>query len=134
MLVVAALGLASAPTSAAWTPRVWLHLHNCYPDEGRGADHPARALAATRGTVAIGQGDAWVAGRRPQAADGDDPPEVRMAKAVGAAPDQIIPSGATNDGRWANHAWAVVETGWRAGCKFGTLDAVGPRWPAAIAR
>ena len=45
------------------------------------------------------------------AADGDDPPDVRMAKAVAAAPEQLIPSGATNYRRWTNHAWAVVEAG-----------------------
>lgn len=301
VLVVAALGLASAPSEpvAAWAPRVWLHAHNCYPDEGRGADRLRRALAAARGTVAIEQDVVWDARRRqpvvshdteldgteptleahffealaprldralaagdtaawplvvlhldvktnqpehhaaiwallgryerwlttaprvadaatPQplsrgpllvlteqgegqeavfhdavpvgarlrlfgtvpapAADGDDPPEVRMAKAVAAAPDRLIPSGATNYRRWTNHAWAVVEAGgppragewtladrarldalvtrahalglwlrfytlnghepndlgWTAGYNFGTLDAVRPRWQAAI--
>ncbi len=299
--MVAALGLASAPSEpvAAWAPRVWLHAHNCYPDEGRGADRLRRALAAARGTVAIEQDVVWDARRRqpvvshdteldgteptleahffealaprldralaaddtaawplvvlhldfktnepehhaaiwallgryerwlttaprvtdaatPQplsrgpllvlteqgegqeavfhdavpvgarlrlfgtvpapAADGDAPPEVRMAKAVAAAPDRLIPSGATNYRRWTNHAWAVVEAGgppragewtladrarldalvtrahalglwlrfytlnghepndlgWTAGYNFGTLDAVRPRWQAAI--
>lgn len=61
MIVAAALGVASAPTqlSTTWTPRVWLHAHNCYPDEGRGADRLSRALAATRGTVAIEQDVVW---------------------------------------------------------------------------
>lgn len=39
--------------------RVWLHAHNCYPDNGRGADRLARALAAARGPVAIEQDIAW---------------------------------------------------------------------------
>lgn len=235
ILVAAALGEASAPAqpSAAWTPRVWLHAHNCYPDEGRGADRLARALAATRGTLAIEQDVVWDARRRqpvvshdtdldgaeptleahffealaprldralaardtsawplvvlhldfktnepdhhaaiwallgryerwlttaPRVASsapqpfslgpllvlteqgegqervfhdavpvggrlrlfgtvpapsgaGDEPPEVRMAKAVAIAPDVLIPSGATNYRRWTNHAWAVVEAG-----------------------
>ncbi len=66
VLVVAALGLASGPSEplATWTPRVWLHAHNCYPDEGRGADRLARALAAARGTVAIEQDVVWDARRR----------------------------------------------------------------------
>ena len=300
ILVAAALGVASAPAqpSAAWTPRVWLHAHNCYPDEGRGADRLSRALAATRGTVAIEQDVAWDARRRqavvshdtdldgteptleahffealaprldaalaagntaawpvvvlhldfktnepdhhaaiwallgryerwlttaprvtssaPQplslgpllvlteqgegqertfhdavpaggrlrlfgtvpapAGDSNDAPEVRMAKAVAAAPDVLIPSGATNYRRWSNHAWAVVEAGgppragewtpadrtrlqalvarahalglwlrfytlnghepndagWTDGYNFGALDAVRPRWQAAI--
>ena len=66
VLVVAALGLASAPSEpvATWTPHVWLHAHNCYPDEGRGADRLARALTAARGTVAIEQDIVWDARRR----------------------------------------------------------------------
>ncbi len=54
--------LASAPLDAAG--RVWLHAHNCYPDEGRGADRLARALAAADGPVAIEQDVAWDAQRR----------------------------------------------------------------------
>jgi len=53
---------ASAPLDAAG--RVWLHAHNCYPDEGRGADRLARALAAARGPVAIEQDLAWDPQRR----------------------------------------------------------------------
>lgn len=236
VLVVSALGLASAPAQPAahWTPRVWLHAHNCYPDEGRGADRLARALAASRGTVAIEQDVVWDPRRRepvvshdteldgteptleahffealaprldgalaagdaaswplvvlhldfktnepahhaaiwallgryerwlttaprvaaaaaPQpfargpllvlteqgegqerlfhdavpaggrlrifgtvptpAGDSDDPPDVRLTKAAAAAPEQLIPSGATNYRRWTNHSWAVVEAG-----------------------
>ena len=302
VLVVAALGLASAPSEpvATWTPHVWLHAHNCYPDEGRGADRLARALTAARGTVAIEQDIVWDARRRqpvvshdteldgheptleahffealaprldralaagdtaawplvvlhldfktnepehhaaiwallgryerwlttaPRVAaagtpqpfstgpllvlteqgegqervfhdavpvgarlrifgtvptppgDSDDPPDVRMAMAVAAAPEQLIPSGATNYRRWTNHAWAVVEAGgppragawtaadgarldalvtrahalglwlrfytlnghapndagWSESYNFGSPDAVGPRWRAAIA-
>jgi hypothetical protein len=41
--------------------RVWLHAHNCYPDEGVGADRLRRALAARRPheTVAIEQDLVW---------------------------------------------------------------------------
>jgi hypothetical protein len=39
--------------------RVWLHAHNCYPDEGRGTDRLARARAAARGPLAIEQDLAW---------------------------------------------------------------------------
>jgi len=53
---------ASAPLDAAG--RVWLHAHNCYPDEGRGADRLVRALAAARGPVAIEQDLAWDPQRR----------------------------------------------------------------------
>ncbi|MCC6992360.1 MAG: hypothetical protein IT181_25370 [Acidobacteria bacterium] len=276
-----------------------MHAHNCYPDEGRGGDRLARALAATRGTVAIEQDVAWDARRRqpvvshdaeldsseptlethffdalaprldralaardtatwplvvlhldfktnepehhaaiwallgrderwlttaPRVADGaasqpltpgpllvlteqgtgqealfhdavpqgerlrlfgtvpapaesgEEPAAVRMAQAVAAAPDVLIPSGATNYRRWTNHSWAVVEAGgppragswtaadqdrlralvarahalglwlrfytlnghgandagWSDGYNFGALDAVRPRWQAAI--
>jgi len=236
VFVASALGFAAGPPQPepAWAPRVWLHAHNCYPDEGRGADRLTRALAATRGTVAIEQDVVWDARRRqsvvshdseldgreptleahffdvlaprldralasretatwplvvlhldfktnepahhaaiwallgryerwlttaprvtastaPQplsrgpllvlteqgegqerlfhdavpvggrlrlfgtvpvpTGDSDDPPDVRMAKAVAASPDLLIPSGATNYRRWTNHAWAVVEAG-----------------------
>ncbi len=226
--------VAQSPKGPAWSPQVWLHAHNCYPDDGHGADRLARALAATRGTVAIEQDVVWDATRRqsvvshdleldgreptleahffaavaerleralelrataswpvivlhldfktnepehhaaiwsllgryqrwlttaprvdagagvqslspgpllvlteqgdgqermfhdavpvgtalrlfgtvPAAAASDiDAPEVRMAKAVAATPELLIPSGVTNYRRWANHSWAVVEEG-----------------------
>ena len=69
LLTLIALGAAAhlsatrpAPLDAAG--RVWLHAHNCYPDEGRGADRLARALAAARGPVAIEQDVAWDPQRR----------------------------------------------------------------------
>lgn len=299
--VASALGLAAGPPQPepAWAPRVWLHAHNCYPDEGRGADRLSRALAATRGAVAIEQDVVWDARRgqsvvshdteldggeptleahffdaltarldralasretatwplvvlhldfktnepehhaaiwallgryerwlttaprvaasgEPQplspgpllvlteqgegqerlfhdavpvgaplrifgtvpvpAAPNEDPHEVRMAKAAAAAPESLIPTGATNYRRWTNHAWAVVEeggppragawtvadgtrldalvarahalglwlrfytlnghgpndAGWSEGYNFGSLEAVRPRWRAAL--
>ena len=57
----AIMPVALAPPSPL--PPVWLHAHNCYPDEGVGADRLARALAARRGTVAIEQDIAWDARR-----------------------------------------------------------------------
>jgi hypothetical protein len=50
---------APSPAAPSWSPQVWLHAHNCYPDEGRGTDRLARALAAARGTVAIEQDLVW---------------------------------------------------------------------------
>ncbi len=44
--------------------RVWLHAHNCYPEEGRGADRLWRAVGAARGPVAIEQDLAWDLARR----------------------------------------------------------------------
>jgi hypothetical protein len=41
----------------------------------------------------------------------DGSPDVRMANAAAAAPELLIPSGATNYRRWTNHAWSVVEAG-----------------------
>lgn len=58
-LVVGADGAAQRAKAPAWSPQVWLHAHNCYPDEGHGVDRLARALAATRGTVAIEQDVVW---------------------------------------------------------------------------
>jgi hypothetical protein len=167
VLVVAALGLASAPTSGAWTPRVFLHAHNCYPDEGRGADRLARALAATRGTVAIEQDVAWDAGRRQPVVshdtelDGSEPTlEAHFFGSLAPRLDRALAAGDT--AAWplvvlhldfkanepAHHAarlglWLRFYTlnghepndaGWTAGYSFGTLDAVRPRWQAAIAR
>ncbi len=68
------LGVAAGPPppEPSWAPRVWLHAHNCYPDEGRGTDRLSRALAATRGTVAIEQDVAWDA-RRGQSVVSHDP-------------------------------------------------------------
>lgn len=66
-VAVSSLALASGlpePATPRWSPRVWLHAHNCYPDNGRGTDRLARALAATRGTVAIEQDLVWDATRR----------------------------------------------------------------------
>lgn len=42
----------------------WLDAHNCYPENGRGVDRLARALAAARGVPAIEQDVAWDAKRR----------------------------------------------------------------------
>ena len=233
-LVLGVDATAQAPTAPSWSPQVWLHAHNCYPDDGRGADRLARALAAARGTVAIEQDVVWDATRdqsvvshdpeldgreptleehffaavtdrldralalratatwpilvlhldfktnepahhaaiwsllgryqrwlttaprvdaggnvqpltpgpllvlteqgdgqerlfhdavpvgtalrifgtvpAPGAAEGDAP-EVRMAKAVSAPPERLIPSGVTNYRRWTNHSWAIVEEG-----------------------
>lgn len=66
-IVVCAAALATA--AAAGGPlapggRVWLHAHNCYPDEGRGADRLWRAVGAARGPVAIEQDVVWDAARR----------------------------------------------------------------------
>ena len=38
-------------------------------------------------------------------------PEERAKAAIGAAPETLIPSGATNYRRWTNFGWAVVEEG-----------------------
>jgi hypothetical protein len=257
-LVASALGLAAGPPppEPAWAPRVWLHAHNCYPDEGRGTDRLSRALAATRGTVAIEQDVVWDARRGQSVVSHDtelngteptleahffealsarldeelatrrtetwplvvlhldfktDEPEhhaaiwtllgryqrwlttaprvdaaaepqplsigpvlvlteqghgqertfhdavplgaplkifgtvptpegsttdnaaVRRAQAVAAAPDALIPSGATNYRRWTNHSWAVVEEGGppRAGA---WTDADARRLTALVAR
>ena len=62
-LVLGVDATAQAPTAPSWSPQVWLHAHNCYPDDGRGADRLARALAAARGTVAIEQDVVWDATR-----------------------------------------------------------------------
>ncbi len=288
---------SSGPLTAGG--RVWLHAHNCYPDEGRGADRLARALAAARGPVAIEQDVAWDSRRRqsvlshdtaldgteltldehffhavapvldralaagpspewpimvlhldfksnepehhaaiwsllgtyerwlttaPRVTDGaavqpftpgpllvlteqgngqeavfhdlvpvggrlrifgtvpapsrleDDTPAVRFAAAISAAPEVLIPTGATNYRRWSNFAWDVVELGgqpragdwtpadrarlddvvgrahslslwvrfytlnghgpnsegWTNSYNFGSLEAVEPRWRAAI--
>ncbi len=291
---------AQRPSALSAGSRVLLHAHNCYPDEGRGADRLARALAAARGPLAIEQDVAWDARRRqsvvshdttldgteptldehffrtvtplldralaagpspdwpvmvlhldfksnepehhafiwsllgtyqrwlttaPRTANGavvqpftpgpllvlteqgdgqevifhdqvpeggrlrlfgtvpgpvsddDAPPAARFAAAVNAAPDVLIPSGATNYRRWTNFAWAVVELGgqsragewtpadrarldavvarahalglwvrfytlnghgpnaegWTGSYNFGSIEAVEPRWRAAIA-
>jgi hypothetical protein len=54
---------AAAQGSLAPGSRVWLHAHNCYPDEGRGADRLWRAVGAARGPVAIEQDLVWDAAR-----------------------------------------------------------------------
>lgn len=43
---------------------MWLDAHNCYPDDGIGADRLARALAVRTGTVAIEQDLVWDAARK----------------------------------------------------------------------
>jgi len=69
---VSVLGLALAvhadsraePGPMAPGGRVWLHAHNCYPDEGRGSDRLWRAVGAARGPVAIEQDLVWDGARR----------------------------------------------------------------------
>ena len=61
--MLAAAADAQGPGVLTAGSRVWLHAHNCYPDEGRGVDRLARALAAAQGPVAIEQDVAWDARR-----------------------------------------------------------------------
>lgn len=62
-LVLVSEGVAQTPPRPAWSPQVWLHAHNCYPDDGHGTDRLARALAAAHGAVAIEQDVVWDAAR-----------------------------------------------------------------------
>jgi hypothetical protein len=63
--VLAAAPVATTgPASLAPGGRVWLHAHNCYPDEGRGANRLWRAVGAAQGPVAIEQDVAWDPVRR----------------------------------------------------------------------
>lgn len=93
---------ASAPLDAAG--RVWLHAHNCYPDEGRGADRLARALAAADGPVAIEQDVAWDALRRASVVshdttlDGTEPTLVEhFFQAVAPLLDRALAGGPSAD-------------------------------------
>jgi len=49
-----------APSTLAPGARVWMHAHNCYPEEGRWADRLARALSVGLPWVAIEQDLVWV--------------------------------------------------------------------------
>jgi len=101
-LVLGADVVAQAPKAPVWSPRVWLHAHNCYPDDGHGATRLARALASTRGTVAIEQDVVWDAARRQTVVshdtelDGHEPTlEDHFFAAVSARLDRALEARAT---------------------------------------
>ena len=101
-LAVGADATAQAPKAPVWSPQVWLHAHNCYPDDGHGADRLARALASARGTVAIEQDVVWDAARRQSVVshdtelDGREPAlEEHFFAAVSARLDRALEARAT---------------------------------------
>ncbi len=82
--------------------RVWLHAHNCYPDEGRGADRLWRAIGAARGPIAIEQDVAWDPARRQSVLshdtdlDGTEPTlEDHFFRTVAPLLDRALQDGAT---------------------------------------
>lgn len=103
---VLVLGLAIAEQGASVKPlQVWLHAHNCYPDEGHGADRLARALAVRRGTIAIEQDIAWDPVRRQPVLshdttlDGTEPSlEAHFFRAVASELDRALVEAET--GSW----------------------------------
>lgn len=101
-LVTGADAAVQAPQAPAWSPQVWLHAHNCYPDNGYGTDRLARALASARGTVAIEQDVVWDSARRQSVVshdtelDGREPTlEEHFFSAVSARLDRALEARAT---------------------------------------
>ena len=102
--VILTLAAPPAPAPLDAGGRVWLHAHNCYPDEGRGADRLARALAAADGPVSIEQDVALDPQRRASvvshdtALDGTEPTlDEHFFRAVMPVLDRALADGPSAD-------------------------------------